>query len=70
MPNPSLSEKIDHLVERFDALESRLEPIIEAYDAAAFGKKFLVGLATVVGALAVIGGGVMWLLNYIRHPGS
>lgn len=62
-----LAQKIDDLSGRFDALEKRLDPIIDAYDAALFGKKFLVGLASVVGSLAAIGGGVLWLLNYIRH---
>ena len=62
-----LTEKIDQLTERFEALEEKLDPIIEAYTSVIFGKRFLVGVATVVGSLAAIGGGVIWLLNYIRH---
>ena len=62
-----LSEKIDQLSERFDSLEKSLAPILEAYNSVIFGKKFLIGLATVVGSLAAIGGGILWLINYIRH---
>lgn len=62
-----LGEKIDNLDRRFDTLEARLNPIIEAYDSVLFGKKFVVGLATVTGAIAVIGGVVIAAINYIRH---
>lgn len=63
----SLGQKIDDLTERFGALEERLEPFFDAYDSVIFGKKFLIGCATIFGSIAVIGGGILWLLNYIRH---
>lgn len=45
----------------------KLQEIVDAYDSVLFGKKFLVGLATVIGSLAAIGGAVLWVLNYVRH---
>lgn len=69
-----LGEKIDNLAERFDAFEKRqderdrkLDPILEAYDSVVFGKKFVVGLASLVGAIAVIGGVIIGAVNWIRH---
>lgn len=45
-----------------------LGPLAEAYDGVIFGKKLLTGTASVVIALAAIGGGVIWLVNSaIRH---
>lgn len=70
MSESHLSEKIDKLTERFDTFEQRLDPILEAYDSVLFGKKFLVGVATVVGSLAAIGGGVIWVIGWIRHGGT
>lgn len=67
--NGELSEQIDQLSERFEALTKRLDPIIEAYDSVLFGKKFLTGLAAVVAAIAIIGGGIIWVINYVRHGG-
>lgn len=62
-----LSQKIDQLVTRFDTLEKRLEPIINAYDSVAFTRKFLVGVASILGAIAVIGGVVIACANWLRH---
>lgn len=59
----ALQEDIKPLVE----IAPKLHDIVEAYDSVIFGKKFLIGLATVVGSLAAVGGGVLWLINYIRH---
>lgn len=49
------------------AIAPKLEEIVEAYDSVLFGKKFLIGLATIIGSIAAIGGAVVWLLDYIRH---
>lgn len=71
------SEQLKQLTEAVEALRKDITPVIEiapklntiveAYDSVIFGKKFLIGLATVVGSLAAVGGGVLWLINYIRH---
>lgn len=63
----SMGEKIDKLTERFNSLEVSLKPIVEAYNSVIFGKKVLIGFAGIVAALAVIGGGILWLLDRIRH---
>lgn len=77
-----LSEQIHELNETVKSLHKDVQPVIEiapklseiveAYDSVLFGKKFLVGLASVVGSLAAIGGAVLWLVDYIRgtHGGS
>lgn len=62
-----LSKDVKQLTNRFDAMEKKLDPLVEAYDSVIFGKKFLIGLATVVGSLAAVGGGILWLIDYIRH---
>lgn len=72
-----MSEQINKLSESVKSLERSMGPIVDmapkltqivdAYDSVIFGKKFLIGLATVVGSLAAVGGGVLWLLDYIRH---
>lgn len=72
-----LGQKIDKLAERFESLENTVDPLIkltpkllqlvEALDSVMFGKKFLIGVATVVGSIAAIGGGVFWVVDYIRH---
>lgn len=78
MPNTSEGAKqIKELAKSVDALRKDIAPLVEAapklqeivdaYDSVLFGKKFLVGIATVTGSLAAIGGGVLWLINYIRH---
>lgn len=76
----TLSEKVDQLAESLGAIGKSMEPIIEiapklkdiveAYDSVLFGKKVLVGLASVVGSLAAIGAGVLWLLTNLRNHGS
>lgn len=76
----TLSEKVDQLAESLGSLGKSMEPIVEiapklkdiveAYDSVLFGKKVLVGLATVVGSLAAIGTGVLWFFNNIRHHGG
>lgn len=62
-----LGQKMDEIVQRFDSLEDRLSPLFEAYDSVLFGKKFLVGMATVVGAIAVIGGVVISAVGWLKH---
>lgn len=71
------SEQLKELTKSVEALRKDITPvveiapklntIVEAYDSVIFGKKFLIGLATVVGSLAAVGGGILWMLNYIRH---
>lgn len=68
--NGELSQQVGDLQKSLAPLikiSPKLEEIAEAYDSVMFGKKFLIGLATVIGSIAVIGGGILWLLNYIRH---
>ena len=77
MPFTELTKQIDELNKSIKALQRDVQPlvdtapklqeIVDAYDSVLFGKKFLIGLATVVGSFAIIGGGILWLLNYIRH---
>ncbi len=72
-----MSKQINELSQSVKSLESsmrslvemapKLTQIVDAYDSVIFGKKFLIGLATVVGSLAAVGGGVLWILDYIRH---
>lgn len=72
-----LGQKIDKLDERMESFEKAIQPIIqitpklqeivEAYDSVLFGKKFLAGLATIIGSIVAIGGAVIWLFDYIRH---
>lgn len=62
-----LRQDIKELTEGFQALEERIAPLLEAYDSVIFGKKFLIGLATIIGSIAAIGGGIFYLLDYIRH---
>lgn len=72
-----MSEQINELSKDVKSLEVSMRPvvlmapkliqIVDAYDSVIFGKKFLIGLATVVGSLAAVGGGILWLLDYIRH---
>lgn len=45
----------------------KLIVIVDAYDSVMFGKKFVVGLASILGAIAVVGGAVLYIVNWIRH---
>lgn len=48
-------------------INSQIRPLVEVYDGALFVRKFVLGLASVIVALGMIGAGVIWLINYIRH---
>ncbi len=62
-----IREDVKHLTEAFQSLEKRIDPLLEAYDSVLFGKKFLVGLATIIGSITAIGAAILWIVNYIRH---
>lgn len=62
-----LTEEIQELRKEVKTMQTQIKPIVEAYDSVIFGKKFLIGLATVIGSLAAIGGGILWIVDYIRH---
>lgn len=62
-----ISEQIRELKGEFRAMKQKLDPIIEAYDSVIFGRKFLYGLATVIGSIVAIGGAVIWVIDYVRH---
>ncbi len=55
-----LSEKMD---ERFDTIDKKMEPLLEAYNGVIFGKKIVTGVAAVFIAFAAIGGGIVWVVN-------
>lgn len=66
-----INNQIQGLATREDTQEimtqlKSLDPIVEAYDGAVFGKKILFGTASVLGALAVIGGSVLWFFNQLK----
>lgn len=62
-----LTEELKELTKAVNVMQQQIKPLVEAYDSVLFGRKFLVGLAGVVGAIAVMGGAILWLVNYIRH---
>lgn len=66
----AMHESIQPMVEVFDQkFIEKLVAIVGATDSVLFGKKLLAGTAAVVTSLAAIGGGIYWLVNYIRHGG-
>lgn len=46
-------------------IDKKLDPLTQAYEGVMFSKKFIVGLASVVIAIAAVGGGVIWLVMTI-----
>lgn len=63
-----LGAMIQNLEKKIDTQTELLKPVLEAYDGILFSKKFIVGTASVVLAIAAIGGGVIWLIGTaVKH---
>ncbi len=54
-------------MERHDLTDAKIDPLIEIYDGAMFARKFIIGLSTIVLSIAAVGGGMYWVVNWIRH---
>lgn len=52
---------------RLESIDKKLDPIIDAYKAVILSRSFIVGFAGLVGAVAVIGAGIIWLVNNSIH---
>jgi hypothetical protein len=64
----SSDEKFQEMIlENFEKISEKLDPIVEAYGGVVFGKKLLVGVGAAVLAIAAIGGGVMYIVNFFRN---
>lgn len=63
----SIDDKLESILKEQRQLREDMKPLLEAYDGLVFGKKIIIGLASILAALAAIGAAVMWLLGYIRH---
>lgn len=74
-----ISETVGRLAESQLRIEDKLDPesdnyilnsvapLLEIYNGALFAKKFVIGLSVVVLAIGAVGGGVIYLVNWIRH---
>lgn len=60
-------EKIQHLGEKVDVLDQRIEPIIAAYDSVIFGRKFLVGFSGFAAVMVGLGAGIIYVADFIKH---
>lgn len=68
----SLGQAFQHFVENdFKAVKERVEkfePVLDAYDSVIFSKKFIVGLGSIIGSIAAVGAGILWLVDeLIKH---
>lgn len=62
-----LTEEIKQLRKEMKLMQEQIKPIAEAYDSVIFGKKFMIGIAAVIGSFAAVGAAVLWLVDGIRH---
>lgn len=62
-------DDIAELKQDMARLVKQIEPLIEVYDGALFARKFVIGLSSIIVAIGLIGGGVIWLVTWIRHGG-
>lgn len=78
-----ISETVGKLTESQARIENKLDPEsddyilgpvntklnswVEVRDGAFFLKKIIIGSASIAVALSMIGGSIIWLINYIRH---
>lgn len=52
---------------KLDVITTGLKSWTETYDGVMFTRKFLIGTAGLILAIAAIGGGFMWVVDYIRQ---
>lgn len=62
----TIPEKLDFILDRIRVLDTKIDPIIEAYDSVLLGKKFIVGIAGFVTVIVVLGGSIIWVGSYLK----
>lgn len=58
-----IEEAIKDMSVRLEKVETALQPLTEAYNGIIFGRKIIVGLASVSLGLAALGGAIIWIVN-------
>ena len=56
----------EELHELISAIREDLKPLLEAYSGVLFGRKLIIGISSLVLAIASIGGVVMWMIDYLK----
>lgn len=62
-----ISRQLGETNERLNSLEEKIDPVLLAYQSAIFTKNFIVGIASIAGAIAVIGGAVLWFYDHFHN---
>ena len=61
------NERFIEISKKLDAIEKKLDPILDVYKAVLLSKSFVTGVAAVIVAIGAIGAGIVWFISSIAN---